>query len=1152
MSASESDQIEDAYPLTPLQSGMLHHVLSASGPGKFINLLTAEIEGPLTQDAARLAWQALIARHEALRTGFLSEGLDQPMQVVHRQAPLDFQWYEDGNWQTHAKDTAELRFEVSAPSLMQVRIIAQSETRFRLVWALHHLIGDAWSAHLLLGEVLQILNGSHLSVAPAFVTHAEWLDGLDHAQDADFWHGYFAGYTPEPLAPKGEGVGFAQITHELPTELIAKLSDDARDQAVTLSTLLQSGFAQAVGHLTGAHDVMFGLATSGRTSPIPDVEQCAGLFVNTLPVRVELDNPDLVADLEATGRSLRTREHVPQALLAKWCKTPPGQNVVDVVLSLRSQPEILSIGAFSATNVQLQTPTNVPLVVELDPQSGAISALFDREILNGPQVSAFLTSFELALRSANEPAARMAVLAGPALEAEPQDVIARILAQIAAQPDAIALSDGAAQMSYRELHNRAQAIACMLQENNVVPGDLVALVLPRNADMVCALFGAMLAGAAYVPLDAGYPKSYRAAILQDCAPKLVLGTGISGAIDLASVLPGDAFAPAPVPNDAPAYVIYTSGSTGKPKGVEVSRGALAASQAARDQFYSDAPTAFLLTSPFGFDSSVAGIFWSLTSGANLVISGAQAAQDMQALGQTIAALGISHTLMLPSQYQIMLDAVAPSQLASLRLVVVAGETCPRNLPQTHAMRLPECWLANEYGPTEATVWATAELNGPRQAAPMSIGKPIAGMQIFLLGAGGKAVATGDEGEIVLAGPSLATGYLNRGLETDRAFPQIDLGDGTQTRVYRTGDRGRINADGRINYLGRSDDQVKIRGHRIELAEVETAIAAFDNVRNVAVRPVPAQGAILALQAHVETDAEAQTIQSQLAACLPEHLLPETIVTAEALPRLPNGKLDRGLLTDAPVPNVLPEPAPNADTEPDLVAPVGEPKQQMFIINGTREMLELLNDRLVVPRSFHLLSMEAERDSFGKNASIGVIALGFVQRIRAIQPHGPYRLGGVSMGAVMSYEIAQQLVANGESVRELVLIDPPENPALFTSSFSKNHAFDGHKEDRLSLRSRIASACGATLIGLGKFAGFKAWVSKATYLKAAQKYKIRPPVVAPVILRRHIPVETSLWAYSNHVSALHQIQCTEHDLLHDETTLRQWTDLLAQSLERTKT
>jgi len=181
---------------------------------------------------------------------------------------------------------------------------------------------------------------------------------------------------------------------------------------------------------------------------------------------------------------------------------------------------------------------------------------------------------------------------------------------------------------------------------------------------------------------------------------------------------------------------------------------------------------------------------------------------MHALGQTIAEFGVSHTLMLPTLYQVMLDTVDPTLLASLRQVIVAGEACSRSLPQTHAMRLPECWLANEYGPTEATVWATAELNGPRQAAPMSIGKPIPGTQIFLLGPQGKAVAAGDVGEIVLASPALATRYLNKDAETARAFPQIDLGDGTQTRVYRTGDRGRINADGRITYLGRSDGQVK--------------------------------------------------------------------------------------------------------------------------------------------------------------------------------------------------------------------------------------------------------------------------------------------------------------------------------------------------------
>jgi len=849
MSPTELDQIADAYPLTPLQSGMLYQVLSDPKPGQYIGLLTALIEGPLTETAARDAWQELLDRHEALRTGFLWEGLDQPMQVVHQSAPLDFQWHSDGNWQAHAFDVGDQPFDVSTAPLMHVRIIAQSETQFRLVWSLHHLIADGWSASLLLGEFIQALNGAALSEAPPFALHAEWLDGLDHEQDADFWHGYFAGYNAPTLSPKGEGTGFGSLSHDLPLELIANLTQDARSQGVTLSTVIQAGFAQAVGHLSGTRDVMFGLATSGRSSPIDDVESCVGLFVNTLPIRVELDNPDLITDLENTSLSLRSREHTPQSLLAKWCETPPGQNLVDVVLSLRSLPEIPVAGAFEITDLKTQTPSNFPLVVELDPKTGAISALFNREMMNAPQVDAFLTSFELALRSADQPASRAAIISGPDLEVKPQDVITRILVQIAKSPDAIALTSQSEQLTYAALHQRAIAIASGLVSHGVMPGDRVALVLPRGTEMVCALLGTMLAGAAYVPIDASYPENRIAAILQDCAPKLVIGTDVPQAVDPAQFPAVDSFDPVATEPNAPAYVIYTSGSTGTPKGVEISRNALAISQAARDQFYPVAPTAFLLMSPFGFDSSIVGIFWALTSGANLVISGARAEQDMHALGQTIAQHGVSHTLLLPTLYQAMLDNSDPRQLASLRQVIVAGEACPRSLPQFHATRLPDCWLANEYGPTEATVWATAELNGPRQAAPMSIGVPIPGMQIFLLSPSGKTVGAGEVGEIVLASPALATGYLNNADETARAFPQIDFGDGRQTRVYRTGDRGKLTPDGRITYLGRGDGQVKIRGHRIELQDVEAAILTLGTVRDVAVQPVPARAPdIAALEA----------------------------------------------------------------------------------------------------------------------------------------------------------------------------------------------------------------------------------------------------------------------------------------------------------------
>jgi amino acid adenylation domain-containing protein len=834
MTQDMPDQIVDAFPLTPLQHGMLFHILSDPGQAHYAGRITATLTGPLTRSAAEAAWQVLLRRHEALRTAFLWENLDAPMQVVHAQVPFTLWWREAG------EDLPDLPpVDIARAPLMQVGIQAQSADRFHLTWLVHHLVADGWSAAIVLQEFLSILNGTDLAEAPAFAAHAEWLDTLDHEADRAFWTGHFAGHLRAPLAASGDGTGFDTFGMTLTPEHLAHVNDTARRNTVTSGTVIQAAFARALGALTGTQDVLFGLATSGRSSEIEDAAGCVGLFVNTLPVRVDLTRSDLLPVLEQSSLALRSREHVPQQLLARWGNTPAGTNMVDAVLSLRSTPEIRAAGPYRIDDFAARTPSNFPLTVEVDPVTGRISALYDRAVLDPARLRSFVQDFVQALGA--EYNDHLQAPAGQGLDAPllhpPQDVLDRFLETARQHHHARALTDDTGSMSYDDLCGAARSIAAGLVAKGVEPGSRVALVLPRGIDFVTAMLGVLMAGAAYVPVDDSYPADRIAAVLADCDPRLIL----RGA-DVTALRRTPPIEPVQVPPDTPAYIIYTSGSTGTPKGVEISRAALAASQAARDQFYAAAPGAFLLLSPFAFDSSVVGIYWALTAGANLVIAAKGAEQDMTALGQLIRAQSVTHTLMLPTLYQAMLGSADSDNLTSLRLVIVAGESCPRDLPALHAKTLPLCGLANEYGPTEATVWASVDMNEPGDAAPLSIGRPIPGMDLQLLDPQGCPVPDGEVGEITLAGPALATGYFRRAAETRAAFVLHKTSDGTEMRRYHTGDRARLGRDGRLVYLGRGDRQVKIRGHRIELDEVEAAIAAVDCVREAAVRAVPARPA----------------------------------------------------------------------------------------------------------------------------------------------------------------------------------------------------------------------------------------------------------------------------------------------------------------------
>lgn len=830
MSDGTFEQIADAYPLTPLQQGMLFHILSDPAQAHYVGKITATLHGPLTHEAAQRAWQVLLDRHEALRTAFVWENLDYPMQIVHTQASINVGWIEDDE-----DVIGEPAIDISQTPLMHVQICAQGPEQFKLIWHVHHLIADGWSAAVILQEFVSLLNGDALEAAPVFAEHAAWLDSLDHDADQAFWTDYFGGYSHRSLNVRGDDAGFDVETIALKADTLLRVSEMATHHKVTAATVYQTAFAQALGVQLQTRDVLFGVATSGRSSPVDGAETCVGLFVNTLPVRVDLTSDHVLEDVERRGLALRGREHCPQASLARYSGTPAGQNMVEAILSLRSTPAIVPIGAFSISDFAAQTPSNFPLTVEIDPMTGSVSALYDRAVLDTQTIRRFLLDFENTLTNGLEQSG--GERATHTLDAV--DVLGRFLSVSAENPNSTALTDATTCLTFDEVRTTAQSIAAGLIAQGVGAGDRVALVLPRNVEFVTAMLGVLMAGATYVPVDESYPADRVAAILADCDPKCILRPA-----DVATFASFDPVSPVRVPPETAAYIIYTSGSTGTPKGVEISRGSLAASQAARDQFYPEPPEAFLLMSPFAFDSSVVGIYWSLTSGANLVISPKGAEQDMAEIGRLVSDQQVTHSLMLPTLYDAMLRNTDTLALDSLRQIIVAGEPCPQTLPPLHAQLLPQCYLANEYGPTEATVWATASLNAPENGAPLSIGHPIPGMDVFLLDEAGQEVPQGQVGELALAGPGLATGYFRRPTDTCAAFTSHTLDDGTVCRIYRTGDRARCEPDGQLTYLGRGDRQVKIRGHRIELDEVEAAIAALDMVRGVSLRAVPSKPATL--------------------------------------------------------------------------------------------------------------------------------------------------------------------------------------------------------------------------------------------------------------------------------------------------------------------
>ncbi|MGB7395773.1 MAG: amino acid adenylation domain-containing protein [Pricia sp.] len=569
------------------------------------------------------------------------------------------------------------------------------------------------------------------------------------------------------------------------------------------------------------------------------------------------------------------------------------------------------------------------------------------------------------------------------------------------RPDATAVTFGDNSMTYAELDAKANVLAARVvlkirgdrpnamdeeAQSTKVINPLVGLCVERSLDMIVGLLAILKAGCAYVPIDPKYPIDRVDYMLQDANIELLITQKkLACLFDKSTVAPlmvdesyasencisqkgiadnstseekskektskGETLFPEmPVlKRDDLAYVIYTSGSTGRPKGVPITHDNILNSTAGRLDFYPQKPKAFLLLSSISFDSSKAGIFWTLCTGGNLIVTEDRIEQDMHRLGEIIQRNQVSYMLLLPTLYQLLLEHTDTSKLNCLSTVMVAGEACPPTLVAKHCSAMPNTGLYNEYGPTEATVWCIAHKIQQKDAMyGVPLGKPVAGAQIYLLDANKTPVPRGATGEIYIGGPSLSNGYLGRPDLTAKAFlpdpfvseslasesspPGVDVNDGSfphsqvetsavagdlsaasaetanhqsqepingvaqlRNRLYRTGDLARYNADGNIEFLGRGDRQIKIRGYRVELGEIEKAIRTSEaKVSQVVVLAGDGTTGPQRISAYLVSEESLALVElkSSLKNKLPEYMVPSIMTQVDALPLLPNGKIDK--------------------------------------------------------------------------------------------------------------------------------------------------------------------------------------------------------------------------------------------------------------------
>ncbi|CVB88525.1 Tyrocidine synthase III [Serratia marcescens] len=975
--------VQDIYALSPLQEGILfHHLLAERGdPYQLSAVLRFDSRARL--DAWLAAMQQVIDRHDILRTAFITQGMSSPVQVVWRKAELAlserrFDPADGPIWQQLAAsfDPLQQRQDLTRAPLLNFTVTQEEDGSWCALQQWHHLIGDHSTLAFMEQEIGEILagRGAQLGVAQPFRNAvAQARLALSEAEHESFFRDMLADIS-EPVLPfglsdvHGEGRQIACRYQALSSALNLRLRRQARRLGVSLASLCHLAWAQVLASVSGRDAVVFGTVLLGRLQGGEGAERALGLFINTLPLRLDIDRRGVeTAAREAHVRlsGLLAHEHTPLALAQRCSGVSPGAPLFSALLNYRHNngeavalPEGVSL-------LSAEERTNYPFVLSVEDGGDSLGLTAQvTETVDAQRVCDYmvqaLSSLAQALEQAPEtPVCSLAVV--PETERElllhgwnrterdyplDQTLAALFEQQVHRTPDATALVSGAESLSYAQLNARANRLAHALIARGVGPDSRVAVCAERGLNMVTALFGILKAGGAYVPLDPAYPGERLQYILQDADPVLLLADAAGRAalgepatpqLALEAALPETLSAENPAPRAQAshlAYVIYTSGSTGKPKGaMNEHRGVVNRLVWMQEAYGLTAADTVLQKTPFGFDVSVWEFFWPLMVGARLVMAKPEGHKDPDYLSRAIEQYGVTTLHFVPSMLQSFLaDGQAATRCGQVVRVMCSGEALPATLVAEFYRRLPQAELHNLYGPTEAAVDVTA-WHCSREADRVSvpIGRPIANTRIYLLDERGQPVPLGAVGELYIGGVQVARGYLHRPELTAERFLADPFAPGG--RMYRTGDVARYLANGDIEYLGRNDQQVKIRGFRIECGEIEAALATHPAVREAVVdaRAVGDDKRLVAWvvpAADVAEETLAGALRQHVSASLPDYMVPSAWVVVAALPLSPNGKLDR---------RALPEPQ-GAQSQAAYEAPQGEHETLLAAI--WRELLNV--------------------------------------------------------------------------------------------------------------------------------------------------------------------------------------------------------------------
>ncbi|WP_145052127.1 non-ribosomal peptide synthetase [Paenibacillus xylanexedens] len=981
----KNKDVVDIYPLSPIQQGMLFHSLYDQGiqaNDTYLTQINLEVEGSLNLGMMEEAWNILIERHSVFRTRFLWNSTAEPLQAVYRQARITLERHDWQALETSDREAALARFltedqergiDLKKVPLMRVSLIQWEEERYNMVWMCHHLLFDGWSFSVVQAELLHIyqslVRGQHMQLPEVrpYRDFIHWLRNQDAGAAETFWKQELRGFdSPTQLGMKlggsaEEETSSAQHDLTIPEEYTAAIKKLATESRITVNTVLQGAWALTLSRYSQESDVLFGVTSSGRGAELEGAEHMVGLFINTLPLRIQVDGEQVVREwLQSVHRrqsTIRQYEHTSLVDIRNWSPVPQDQPLFETLFVFENYPtpiddqpgeELVRI-----TEIKAAEKTNFPITVSLSPAESELhmKVMYKSDRFDAEWIERLSGHFmELLRQMAATPDRSLAQL-GMVTAAERQQLLVDwnetdqaynwsclvhqlVEEQAAKAPEALAATDADRQITYGELNERANVLAHTLRKRGACPGSYVGVCTERSVDWLVGMLGVFKSGACYVPLDPTYPEERLAYMMAD-ANVLLLVThsqvltqltvepsvevlcldqesewGTWSSVENGEISEISEYRANPEPwatAQDPAYVIYTSGSTGQPKGAILRhQGLLNVVLWHQGRFGTSPADRGAQIARMGFDASLLETWPLLCSGGSVHLMEQEIVLNPEGLQHWLLDHQITLSCFLPPVVAEQLLPLTWPQDGALRALLAGGERLQMRPPAHLTFD-----YVNIYGPTECTILSTVSTVEAEDGSfnPPSIGGALPNTQLYVLDAHQNPVPRGVPGELYIGGVGVAIGYLNREELNAEKFVAHPFRSGE--RLYRTGDLVKYNADATLSYIGRADHQVKIRGFRIELGEIESVLVGHPAVHSVIVQAREIGETGKQLVAYIATQPESSRgkatavlvneLREYMKPKLPQFMLPAAWVVLDRFPVTPNGKVDR---------KALPEPTPS--------------------------------------------------------------------------------------------------------------------------------------------------------------------------------------------------------------------------------------------------